>query len=173
VISAIEYAIVNYGATAKLHAVTAELEFIPSVFWYDMDPEAAHQASASRVLLRAEEPTPPFVANVVLQYFSFGEVPPIPLGSLDTTLDFTPLDGAEILGHQVLDDGYRCVDDAEYTSGGIDLRVRRTQLSYQMADFGSALAIYTATTTVAAWGDVEREIIEMEEQWQTRTTRIS
>ncbi|QMU21524.1 acetyltransferase [Gordonia rubripertincta] len=172
-ISAIEYAIVNYGASAKLHAVTPELYFVPPIGWCDMDPKAAQQASASRVLLRSEEPAPPFVANVVLQYFSFGEVPPVPVGDLDTTLDFTPLDAAEVLGHQVLDDGFRCVDDAEYTSGGIELRVRRAHLAYEMTDFGSALAIYTATTTITAWNALERDIIEMEEKWRTRTTRIS
>lgn len=172
-IAAIEYVIVNHGVPAKLHAVTPELEFVPSVSWYDMESEAAQQASASRVLLRPEEPLPPFVANVVIQYFSLGDVPPVPVGDLDTTLDFTPLDAAEILSHQVLDHGSRCVDDAEYTSDGIDLRVQRTQMAYQMADFGSALAIYTATTTRAAWNELERDIIEMEEKWRTRTTRIS
>lgn len=73
-IAAIEYAIVNLGSAATLRASTPALHFTPASSWYDLDTQAAHEAMASRVLLRAESPAPEFVSNVAVQYFSLGPV---------------------------------------------------------------------------------------------------
>ncbi|MXP21896.1 acetyltransferase [Gordonia sp. HNM0687] len=172
-ISVIEYAIVNLGAPATLRATTPSLDFTPPPAWYDLDTDRAHAASASRVLLRSETPTPPFVSNVAIQYFNLDTTQVIRLSEIDTTLDIAALGGATILGHETEYDGYLCSDEGIYTAADNNLRVRRSQLSYQTPDGSAALTIFTATTTLARWDTVETEIKEMEHQWLTTTIPTS
>lgn len=169
-ISAIEYAIVNLRSTAILRASTPELDFVPSAAWYDLDSDSAHKSMASRVLLRSESPTPPFVSNVVIQYFDVGQCEVIRLSEIDTTLDISALKDAVVLDHAVASDGYLCVDDGTYRSEGFDLRIRRAQMAYPSPQGASMLAMFTATTSESAWDSTQSEITEMETRWLQRTT---
>jgi len=169
VIAAPEYAIANFAATAELRATSAELTFNPPPAWYDLETSAAHGAMASRVLLRAEMPPAMFVSNVVVQYFTLGDIEPVRLSVLDTSLDITALPHATVIGHTVDRDGYFCTDDGVYTAQDTELRVRRAQLAYRTPTGQSALTIFTATTTVSAAETVQSEIREMEDQWLTTT----
>lgn len=165
VISAIEYGIVNYGATATLRATTPELYFLPGDAWYDLDSDAAHNAMASRVLLRSEARPPVFVSNVVVQYFTLGRNDIIRLSEIDTTLDITALEDAVVLGHTSSLNGYRCTDEGTYTADNLELRVHRSQIAYATANGDSALSIFTGTTPGSEWEQIEQEITEMEDRW--------
>lgn len=169
-ISAIEYAIVNLGSTATLRASTPALEFLPPAAWYDLDNEEAHDSMASRVLLRSESPIPAFASNVVIQYFDLGQCEVVRLSEIDTTLDISALEQSVVLDHTVDLDGYLCVDEGTYRTGGFDLRVRRAQLAYSTAQGTSMLAILTATTSESAWDSTQSEITEMETRWLQKTT---
>ncbi|WP_238420610.1 acetyltransferase [Gordonia sp. 'Campus'] len=169
-ISAIEYAIVKYGATATLEASTPALDFIPPAAWYDLDSGTAHKSMASRVLLRSESPAPAFASNIVIQYFDLGPCEPIRLSDIDTTLDISALDDAVVLEHTVGAGGYLCVDDGTYRAEEFSLRIRRCQLSYQTGQDSSMLSIFTATTPEESWATSEPEITEMEALWLRKTT---
>ncbi len=173
VIAAIEYAIVNLGSTATLRASTPTLDFLPAPAWYDMDTETAHEASASRVLLRSESPVPEFVSNVVVQYLDLGPIDVLRLDTLDTTLDIAALQNATVLSHSTHRDGYLCVDDGNYTAEGRELRLRRSQLAYRGSEGNSMLSLFTGTVPIADWDRVISEITEMEDRWLRTTTTTS
>lgn len=164
-IAALEHVIANYGGSVTLHATTPESDFVASPAWYDLEPDKAHQASASRILLRSEADTPEFVSNIAVQLFSFEISHAIKLGDLDTTLDILALPEATVLSHDVGRDGYLCTDEGAYTTDDLDLRVRRSQVAFNTVDGRSALSVFTGTTLTKHWDDVAKEILEMEERW--------
>ncbi len=173
-ISALEYAIANFGSVATLVATTPDQNFTPASAWFDLDTESAHSASASRIILRSDLARPRFVANIAVQYFSFEDADAIRLGDLDTTLDIGALPASTILSHDLDLDGYMCIDEGTYAADGHDLRVRRVQVAFRTpADGKSALSIFTGTTTVDQCVDISQEIIEMEERWLKKTIQTS
>ncbi len=172
-ISAIEYAIVNLGSTATLRASTPTLDFLPAPAWYAMDADTAHEANASRVLLRSESPVPEFVSNVVVQYFDLGPIDVLRLSTLDTTLDIAALQDAAVLNHSAHRDGYLCADDGSYRAEGRELRLRRSQLAYRGSDGHSMLSLFTGTVPITDWDRLKSEITEMEDRWLRTTTTTS
>ncbi|MFL1600361.1 acetyltransferase [Gordonia amicalis] len=168
VIAALEYAIANFAATAELRASSVSADFVPPPAWYDMETDVAHSAMASRVLLRSETPPPTFVSNTVIQYFTLGDIDPIRLSTIDTTLDIQALPGATVVDHTVGRNGYLCADYGGYVADGLNLHVRRSQLAYLTSTGQSALAIFTATAPVPVWETIESEIREMEDLWLTK-----
>lgn len=170
-ISALEYAYANYGSTATLHSLLPEMKFTPASAWYDADEASCREAMASRILLRSESPLPPFVSNVVAQYFTISSIEPIRLAEIDTSLDITALPEALVLSHSTDLDGYLCVDEGSYVASNLDLHLRRSQLAYRTPSGQSALAILTATATSEMWGLIETELQELEQQWLSATIR--
>ncbi|ROZ99291.1 acetyltransferase [Gordonia sp. OPL2] len=170
-IAATEYAIARYGCTVTLCATTELLDFAPPAAWYDLDSRSAHDAMASRVLLRSVDPIPRFVPNVAIQYFDLGATDVIDLAEIDTGFDIGALDGGTILSHAVTPDGRLSVDEGTYHAGEAELRVRRSQLAYVTTAGDSMLSILTATAAVSDWDSADYEIKDMEESWLKVTTQ--